>query len=67
MSTTLSTLNAGLSFNEWMKANGRSPWVIARRTARIVRRYGEDVTCLSRQRYDALEAEFKAYQRAYTR
>lgn len=35
-------------------------WVLARRTSRILAKYGESVVCLSPKRYRALEAEFNA-------
>ena len=39
---------------------GGKNWVLARRTANIVRQYGEDVICISRQRYAAVEKEYRA-------
>jgi hypothetical protein len=39
---------------------GGKKWVIARRTARIVERYGEDVVCVSQARYRAAEREWRA-------
>lgn len=38
---------------------GGSNWVLARRTAGIIRRYGEDVVCVSEQRYAAIEKEWR--------
>lgn len=35
-------------------------WVIARRTPNIVRRYGEDVICISPQCYRAIEQKYRA-------
>lgn len=34
-------------------------WVIARRTKRIVKKYGDDVTCLSLKRYEAIVKEIE--------
>lgn len=39
---------------------GGSNWVLARRTPNIVRRYGENVICISKQRYAAIEKEYRA-------
>jgi hypothetical protein len=36
---------------------GGKKWVIARRTPRIVERYGEDVVCVSQQAYKKAEAK----------
>ena len=49
-------------FNKWMASKGMSPWVVAKRTPRIVEKYGESVTCLSPQRYTQLNLEFDAHQ-----
>lgn len=38
---------------------GGKNWVIARRTPNIVRRYGEDVICVSRKRYAQIEREYR--------
>lgn len=35
-------------------------WVIARRTSNIVRRYGEDVKCVSQSRYKEVENQYHA-------
>jgi hypothetical protein len=39
---------------------GGANWVLAKRTANIVRRYGESVICVSKQRYAAVEREYRA-------
>jgi hypothetical protein len=39
---------------------GGSNWVLARRSPAILRRYGEDVVCVSRQRCAAVEKEYRA-------
>lgn len=36
---------------------GSRNWVVARRTSRIVERYGEDVVALSQRKFSALKAE----------
>lgn len=41
------------------KFGGRN-WVLARRSRRIVRQYGDDVLCLSQKRYRAAELEYRA-------
>ena len=51
------------NFSDFLRARVGGPWVLARRTARIVKRYGEDVVCLSQRRYDAIRAEFEAVRR----
>ena len=38
---------------------GGKNWVLSRRTPNIVRRYGEDVVCISKQRYAAVEQEWR--------
>lgn len=37
--------------------HGKHPWVLARRTKRIVERYGDDVVCLSQKQYRDYERE----------
>lgn len=57
------------SFCEFLRAkfDGR-PWCVARRTKRIVERYGEDVVAMSAKKYEALEAEYEAlYGKRYER
>lgn len=39
------------------REHGTRNWVVARRTKRIVERYGDDVVCLSQKRFRALERE----------
>lgn len=48
-----------LTFNQFLAGKGFPHWVLAKRTAGIVRRYGEDVTCFSQKQYAALEAEYE--------
>ena len=38
---------------------GGKNWVLARRTERIVRRYGADVRCLSKKQYAAAERAWR--------
>lgn len=46
------------SFLEFIREKlGTKNWVIARRTAGVVRRYGDDVVCISQKRYSAIKAE----------
>lgn len=46
-------------FAGWLKERvGGRRWVVARRAARVVARYGHDVVCFSPQQYDALRAEY---------
>lgn len=47
------------SFLEFLRARYGRNWVVARRTPRIVARYGEDVKCFSVAVYDR---EHKAWQ-----
>lgn len=47
------------TFSEYLRAKVGSNWVLARRTKRIVERYGADVVCLSRTRYKHLEAQYE--------
>ena len=35
-------------------------WVVARRTKRIVAKYGDDVVCISQKRYSHIRAEYDA-------
>jgi hypothetical protein len=54
-------------FDEFAKIVGGHNWVIARRSSRIVARYGEDVVCLSARRYreaDRLARLSRAHNRA---
>lgn len=41
------------------RKHGSRNWVLARRTARIVERYGADVVTLSQAKYRALEIELE--------
>ena len=45
---------------DFMHARLGSNWVLARRSARIVARYGEDVKCLSKKEYREVEAAYRA-------
>lgn len=47
------------SFGDFLKARVGPNWVLARRTPRITRNYGQDVTCLSKKKFGALEAEYE--------
>lgn len=38
---------------------GGANWVLARRTANIVRHYGEDVKCISKRQYRKAEYEYR--------
>jgi hypothetical protein len=51
-----------MGYLEFLEAEFGKNWVVARRSESIVRRYGEDVTCLSQQRY--AEAA-RRYRRLY--
>lgn len=46
-------------FIEWARRQIGSNWVIARRTARIVERYGADVVCLTQSKYKALREQYR--------
>ena len=48
------------SFGTWMRAEVGANWVVARRSKRIVNRYGEDVVALSPRRHFALQLTYKA-------
>lgn len=45
----------GSATSEEMAAQLGTPWVIARRTPRIIQRYGADVVCITRKQYHAAE------------
>lgn len=49
-----------MSIVEWLQENIGRNWVIARRTPNILRRYGDDVICISKQRYSATVKEYRA-------
>lgn len=51
---------AHASLIDYMRATVGPKWVIARRTPRTVRQYGEDVICLSPAKYAKLQAAFDA-------
>jgi hypothetical protein len=51
--------NVPPSFSDFLRENVGRNWVLARRTSRIVKRYGADVVCLSQQRYTELELAFE--------
>ena len=46
--------------DEISNAVGSRNWVVARRTKRIIQRYGEDVVCLTEKRYKELEERILA-------
>lgn len=48
-----------MTYLEFMRGTLGSNWVIARRTPRILAKYGEDVVCISKQRMRALDKEFR--------
>lgn len=48
------------SFCDFMQQSVGAKWVVARRTPRIIAKYGDDVVCLSPSRYRALSAEYEA-------
>lgn len=51
--------HAAVGFADWLKEHlGGRRWVVARRSARIVARYGDDVVLLARSKYAALEAAY---------
>jgi hypothetical protein len=57
------------SFYDFLIRKLGGHWVIARRTARIIEKYGEEVICVSHKRYLELDAEwsratFQGYPRA---
>lgn len=49
---------------EWLAARlGTRNWVVARRTARLVERYGDDVVCLSQERISSLRETYHEERR----
>ena len=52
------TLPVNPTFVGFLNSRVGSNWVVARRTPRVVRLYGEDVVCLSQKRYTALKQEW---------
>ena len=48
------------SFVEFLQTKIGSNWCVARRTKRVVERYGDDVVTLSQKKYAALEAEYES-------
>lgn len=49
------------TFCEFIAAKlGSRNWVVARKTARIVRKYGEDVVALSQKKYSVIATEYEA-------
>lgn len=48
-----------MTHTEFLHQEIGTNWVIARRTLSIVRRYGEDVVCLSPQKYEAIERKYR--------
>lgn len=49
-----------LDFLDFLRSRLGPNWVVARRTKRIVDKYGADVVTLSRKRYSALVTEYEA-------
>jgi hypothetical protein len=49
-----------LTFCEFMAWTLGQNWVVARRTKRIVRKYGDDVVCISQRRYSEMRRQFEA-------
>ena len=48
------------TFTDWMeRKTGTRNWVLARRTSRIVAKYGDDVKCLSSTEYRKLVRQFE--------
>lgn len=47
------------AFSDFLREKAGPNWVLARRTVRIVEKYGDDVVCLSRQKYQALVDEYE--------
>jgi hypothetical protein len=45
-------------FSAWLRERLGSNWVVAKRTKRVVERYGDDVVCVSLKRFAALKQEF---------
>lgn len=52
-------------FIEFIRAKVGPNWVVARRTARIVRKYGEDVVALSQSQFTAIKDEYVAKYGAF--
>lgn len=55
----MQTAAATPSFTDFLREKVGQNWVLARRSPRIVRRYGDDVVCLSQRKFNALEAEYE--------
>lgn len=49
-----------MTYLEFIRDKLGTNWVVARRTANIVRRYGEDVVCISQQRLRVIDKEYRA-------
>lgn len=49
-----------MTYLEFVRGKLGSNWVVARRTSRILARYGEDVVCVSQQRLRAIDKEYRA-------
>lgn len=52
------------TFCDFMREKVGANWVIARRSPRIVRKYGDDVATISQAAYRKLNAEYEARFRA---
>ena len=48
------------SFSDFLRGRVGANWVLARRSAGVVRRYGDDVVCLSDKQYRGLQDEWLA-------
>jgi hypothetical protein len=46
-------------FSQFLAERVGRNWVLARRSSRIVAKYGESVKCLSQKQYTTLEAEYE--------
>jgi len=55
-----SVKRAEYGFADWLKQHVGDNWVLARRTNRIIEKYGSDVITLSRKQYAKLEQEYRA-------
>lgn len=48
-----------MTYLEFVRGQLGTNWVVARRTSRILARYGEDVVCISQQRMRAIDKEYR--------
>jgi hypothetical protein len=49
-----------MTYLDFVRGKLGSNWVVARRSPRILARYGEDVVCISKQRMRAIDKEYRA-------